>query len=110
MARRVPSNHQPHTFPLFRKEVEHRRIRPVVDENQRTLRGLDQLQRQRPRIPQLPVVEHALYRRLLRLHKEINLLFKSRDALIMPRQPPVNSVFKLGQSSIDRVPLEKISL
>ena len=82
-----------HTLALLREEVEHLRRRPVVDEYQRTFRALNQLQHQRPRIPQLAIIKHALQRRRLRLHEEINLLFKGGDAVIMFGKITMHRIF-----------------
>ena len=95
---------------LLREKVERSRRRPVVDENQRPLRASDQLQHQRPRIPQLPVVEHALYRRNLRLHEEIDLLLKGGDAVIVPCKITMHRIFQLVQSGIDRISAKEVFL
>ena len=59
---------EPHALALLREEIERFRRRPVVDEGQRTLRSLYQFQHQRPRVPQLSVVEHTLQRWLRRVN------------------------------------------
>ena len=45
---------EPHAFAFLRKEVEHLRVRPVVDENERPLRARDERQHQRPRVHNCP--------------------------------------------------------
>ena len=56
-----------HARALPRKEVQYLGRRPVVDEYQRPLRARDELQHQRPRIPELPVIEHTAQRRFRRI-------------------------------------------
>ena len=84
---------QPHAFPLLFEEVEHLRVRPVIDENERPLRTRDERQHQRPRIPELPVVEHALQRRCLRLDKEIDLALQFGYVAVILGEPTIHLVF-----------------
>ncbi len=99
-----------HALALLREKVERFRRRPVVDEDHRPLRARDQLQHQRPRIPQLPVVEHALDRRNLRLHEEIDLLLKGGDAVIVLGKAAVNLVFKQSKTLVYHLAVQKIFL
>ena len=99
-----------HAFALLREEVQHLRRRPVVNENQRLLRARNQLQHQRPRVPNLPIVEDALKRRRPGLHEEIDLVLQFGDVAFMFCKSSVHLVFQLRQPGIDRVAFQKIGL
>ena len=81
-----------HALTFSRKEVQHLGRRPVVDEDQRTLRARDELQHQRPRVPQLPVVEDALNRGQCRLQHKIDLFVMLEYLLLQSLDPIIDGI------------------
>ena len=78
---------------LLRGEhVQRLHRRPVVDEEQRLPRALHQPVDERPRVPELAVVEDALKGRRLRLDEEIDLLLQFGDVLVVGDKTAVHGI------------------
>ena len=89
-----------HALALLREKIKRFGRRPVVDQDQRSLRVRDERQHQRAGIPELPVVEHALQRRCLRLDKEIDFVLQFSYICFRLGKPAIHLVFKLVQTGV----------
>ncbi len=94
---------------LLRGEhVQRLHRRPVVDEEQRLPRALDQPVDERPRVPQLAVVEDALKGWRLRPDEEVDLAFERIKPLSVFREPTIHSILDLDEAFVHGVSAKEI--
>ena len=94
---------------LLRGEhVQRLHRRPVVDEEERLPRALHQPVHERPRVPELAVVEDALQRRSLRPDEEVDPVLERIKPPSVLREPTIHSILDLDEAFVHGMPAQEI--